>query len=226
MKTIPVLNYNESCVCITVAPGRNVKLDPATDGEPTTLPLTIDEVKFVNNSHAFKSGILEFPKDIEEEVYEELRIDKTKVLKLSEIRDILTNPTKEGLIKIISITSLSDFDRIRGQFQKLKYEGHKLTLDIADIIDRRTKELFNNQIRSDIRIENSDVENTKSDKKVSELERQVQEMKALIEQMAKAQSISTENGSVNENETEKVQDAVQAKEPVKKRTGRPKKVTE
>ena len=57
------------------------------------------------------------------------------------------NPTKEGLIKIISISTLSDFDRVRGQFQKLKSEGYRLTLDMANVIDTRTRELFNNQIK-------------------------------------------------------------------------------
>ena len=64
------------------------------------------------------------------------------MLKFNEIRDILLNPTKDGLTKILSITSLSDFDRVRGQFQKLNYDGYKLTLDVADLIDKRTKELL------------------------------------------------------------------------------------
>ena len=91
------------------------------------------------------------------------------------------NPTKEGLIKIISISTLSDFDRVRGQFQKLKSEGYRLTLDMANVIDTRTRELFNNQIKSNISVDDADV--VPSNKKVEELEQQLAEMKALRLQM-------------------------------------------
>lgn len=91
------------------------------------------------------------------------------------------NPTKEGLIKIVSISTLSDFDRVRGQFQKLKSEGYRLTLDMANVIDTRTRELFNNQIKSNISVDDADV--VPSNKKVEELEQQLAEMKALLLQM-------------------------------------------
>ena len=124
--------------------------------------------------------MLEFPEDIEDELYEELRIDKNKVLKLRDISNILLNPTKSGLQKIVGINNLSDFDRVRGQFQKLKNDGYKLTLDIANIIDTRTKELFNNQIRTNIVIDDADI--PANDSRVQELERQLEEMKMLVQQ--------------------------------------------
>ena len=96
-------------------------------------------------------------------------------MKLSEIREILINPTKTGLQKIISIQSLSDFDRVRGQFQKLKNEGYKLTLDIANLIERRTNELFNNQAKTNIIIDDADV--VKEESKVRELEEKLAESK-------------------------------------------------
>ena len=171
----------------------------------------MDEIKYVNNSKVFKNGILEFPSDLEDELYEVLRIDKDKVLKFNEIRDILLNPTKDGLTKILSITSLSDFDRVRGQFQKLKYDGYRLTLDVADLIDKRTKELFNNKIKSDVMIEKIDMEST-NQKRVDELERQLEEMKAML-----AQALATKTVAISENVEEK------SKTPVKKSPGRPKK---
>lgn len=195
LKHISVLNYNDNYVCVNVAPGRSMRLEPSSNGEPSMTPLTLDEIKYINNSSAFKTGILEFQEDIEDEIYDELRINKSTILKLSEIRDILLNPTKDGLIKIVSITSLSNFDRVRGQFQKLKFDGYKLTLDIADIIDKRTKELFNNQIKSDIKIEDADIQ-IKSDKRVDELEKQLAEMKALVESLTSAKV----NNEMSENE--------------------------
>ena len=129
------------------------------------------------------------------------------------------NPTKEGLIKIISISTLSDFDRVRGQFQKLKSEGYRLTLDMANVIDTRTRELFNNQIKSNISVDDADV--TPSNKKVEELEQQLAEMKALLLQM---------NASKQEDKKEVVDTASTKTEEVKtvakstrKSPGRPRK---
>lgn len=218
-KHISVLNYNDNCVCINIAPGKSTVLEAAIDGQPTTIPLTLDEIRYANNGTAFRTGNLEFPEDIEDDLYDELRIDKSKVLKISEIRDILLNPTKEGLIKIISISTLSDFDRVRGQFQKLKSEGYRLTLDMANVIDTRTRELFNNQIKSNISIDDADV--VPSNKKVEELEHQLAEMKALLLQM---------NASKQEDKKEVVDTASTKTEEVKtvakstrKSPGRPRK---
>lgn len=145
-----------------------------------------------------------------------MRIDTSKLLKLNDIRNILLEPTKNGLIKIISITSLSDFDRVRGQFQKLKSEGYKLTLDIADIIERRTKELFNNQVRTSIQIGDADNINSTDNARVAELEKQLAEMKSLIEKSIVVQSDNKETDTSTQTEESE-------KEPIKKSSGRPKK---
>lgn len=213
-KHISVLNYNENCVCINIAPSKSVVLEASEYGEPNVLPLTLDEIRFANNSSIFKNGILEFPEYIEDEVYETLRINKGDVLKLNEIRDILISPTKEGLKRIISIKSSSDFERVRGQFFKLKHEGYKLTLDIADLIARRYKELVNNQTVSKIIIDDADVVN--NDKtRVAELEKEIAEMKKLLEIAVNS----------NKKEPAKEQEVIVKKADVqeKKSPGRPKK---
>lgn len=214
-----MLNYNENCVYITVAPKRSIKVEPAHEGEPSTLPLTLDEIRYVNNTSAFKSGTLEFPSDLEDELYEELRIDKSKVLKLRDIKDILLNPSKDGLVKILSITSLADFDRVRGQFQKLKHDGYKLTLDVADLVDKRTKELFSGKTKSNFLIEEVNLEN-QNQKRVDELERQLAEMKEMLAQALQMKP----NVSNEENKRESVAETPNTeKETVKRSPGRPKK---
>lgn len=213
MKRISVLNYNENCVYVKTEPQKSVKIEASENGEPSVIPLTLDEIKFINNSSAFKTGNLEFPEDIEDELYETLRIDKSKVLKLSEIKDIILNPTKDGLNKILSITSLSDFDRVRGQFQKLKNDGYKLTLDVADLIERRTKELFDNKIKSNLIIE-SVTPVAQNEERIKELEQQIEEMKALCASVLN--STKSETVDIAQETTEKT-----AKEPVKKSPGRP-----
>ena len=213
VKHISVLNYNENCVSINVAPNKSMILEAASGEIPTLTPLTLDEIRYANNSNAFKTGVLEFPEEIEDEIYNELRIDKDKVLKLKDIREILCHPTKEGLIKILSLNSLSDFDRVRGQFYKLKADGYKLTLDIADIIQRRTKELFNNQVKTNIIIDDADVADP-SNKRVSELEKELADMKALM-----ASFMSQQQNAEKVNKTDE-------KESEKKKPGRPKSTPE
>ena len=216
VKHISVLNYNENCVSINVAPNKSMILEAASGEIPTLTPLTLDEIRYANNSNAFKTGVLEFPEELEDEIYNELRIDKDKVLKLKDIREILCHPTKEGLIKILSLNSLSDFDRIRGQFYKLKADGYKLTLDIADIIQRRTKELFNNQIKTNIIIDDADVVD-QSNKRVSELEKELAEMKSLMASLMSKQT-KEKDDALNES----VESALE-EETEKKKPGRPRK---
>ncbi len=206
-----MLNYNDNCVCINIAPGKSLKFDGATYGSPITIPLTLDEIKYANNSSVFKTGMLEFQEDIEDELYKELRIDKNNVLKLKDIKDILLNPTKEGLQRIVSIASLTDFDRVRGQFQKLRYEGYRLTLDIANIIETRTRELFNNQIKTSIIIDDAEVSSNEN-ARVKSLESQLAEMKKILEETLLAQSNTSSDKPIEESTIEK-----------KKSSGRPKK---
>lgn len=218
IKHISVLNYNENCVCINIAPGKSLLFEESSYDSPTTIPLSLDEIKYANNSNVFKTGALEFQEDLEDELYDVLRIDKNKVLKLSEIREILINPTKTGLQKIISIQSLSDFDRVRGQFQKLKNEGYKLTLDIANLIERRTNELFNNQAKTNIIIDDADV--VKEESKVRELEEKLARMEELLKSSLEDKVNIKEN--ISENEILKTEST---KTTTRKKAGRPPKVT-
>lgn len=129
------------------------------------------------------------------------------------------NPTKEGLIKIISISTLSDFDRVRGQFQKLKSEGYRLTLDMANVIDTRTRELFNNQIKSNISVDDADV--VPSNKKVEELEQQLAEMKALLLQMNASKQVDKKE--VADTASAKTEEVKTVAKSTRKSPGRPRK---
>lgn len=213
LKHISVLNYNENCVCINIAPNKSVVLEAASYGEPTVLPLTLDEIRYANNSSVFKTGTLEFSDDVEDEMYELLRIDKNNILKLKDIREILLSPTKDGLLKILSMTSSSNFDRVRGQFQKLKHEGYKLTLDIDDLIKRRTSELFNNQIKTSIVVDDADtVNNDKS--RVAELEKEIAEMKKLLEIAVSSNNVAENKEHVKVSEVHEKKSPGRAKKTV------------
>lgn len=223
MRHISVLNYNDNCVSIYISPNKSILFEGASFGVPTTIPLSLDEIKYANNSSVFKTGILEFPEEIEDDIYEELRIDKGKILKLKEIRDILLHPTKNGLIKILNIQSLANFDRVRGQFHRMKNEGYKLTLDLADIIEKRTNELFNNKIKTSIIIDDNDV-NVPSNEKVHELEKKLAAMEELLKQTLALQNknnFEVEPKAENKEQVEKINKPETTATTEKRKVGRP-----
>lgn len=91
---------------------------------------------------------------------------------------------------------------------------------MANVIETRTRELFNNHIKSNISVDDADVV-APSNKKVEELEQQLAEMKALLLQM---------NASKQEDKKEVVDTASVKTEEVKtvakstrKSPGRPRK---
>lgn len=199
-------------MCLTIAPGKTCVVEAAIDGNPTTLPLTWDEIVYANNSNVFKSGSLEFQSNIENDIYNELGIVKENVLKYKEIKEILLHPDKNGLQKILKIKTLSDFDRVRGIFQKLKFEGYSITLDVNNLVKKRTEELFLGKSTSSILVD--DTQNESSDsKKVQELEKQLEEMKAMMETLLKSN-----------NEIENLPITEDMKNTQVKKAGRPKKI--
>lgn len=199
-------------MCLTIAPGKTCVVEAAIDGNPTTLPLTWDEIVYANNSNVFKSGSLEFQSNIENDIYNELGIVKENVLKYKEIKEILLHPDKNGLQKILKIKTLSDFDRVREIFQKLKFEGYSITLDVNNLVKKRTEELFLGKSTSSILVD--DTKNESSDsKKVQELEKQLEGMKAMMETILKSN-----------NEIENLPIAEDMKNTQVKKAGRPKKI--
>lgn len=109
---------------------------------------------------------------------------------------------------------------MRSQFQKLKTDGYKLTLDMANVIETRTRELFNNHIKSNISVDDADVV-APSNKKVEELEQQLAEMKALLLQMnASKQEYKKEVVDTASTKTEEVKTVAKS---TRKSPGRPRK---
>ena len=119
--SIPVLNYNESNVCIPTNISTHI-LPPAVDGVPSVDYLSFAEINYVNGiSDCFRTGMVRFDDNDKEEVYSALNIANWEnILTNDEIRDILLNPTIDGLQRIIDVTNRSIFDRIRTIFVSLK----------------------------------------------------------------------------------------------------------
>ena len=91
---------------------------------------------------------------------------------------------------------------------------------MANVIETRTRELFNNHIKSNISVDDADVV-APSNKRVEELEQQLAEMRALLLQM---------NASKQEDKKEvvdttpvKTEESKPVTKPTRKSPGRPRK---
>lgn len=221
---ISVLNYNENRVSLVVAPDKSYSFDPSMDGvTPTVIPMSIDEIRYANNSGAFRNGTLFFDKNREEDVYEALNIVNWKdILKNSDIKEIILHPTYEGLTKLISIKDSALFERVRTIYQKLVIEGsHDISVRVEQIIKTRYKELLNRQINTSIVLTKKDIPETVNSAEVDELkaqnvamQEQMAQMQKMIEQMMASRNTSKETDIDNTS-----------KEEPKKSPGRPKKTT-
>lgn len=221
---ISVLNYNENRVSLVVAPDKSYSFDPSMDGvTPTVIPMSIDEIRYANNSGAFRNGTLFFDKSHEEDVYETLNIVNWKdILRNSDIKEIILHPTYEGLTKLISIKDSALFERVRTVYQKLIIEGnHDISVRVEQIIKTRYKELLNRQINTSIVLTKKDVPESVNSAEVDELkaqniamQEQIAQMQKMIEQMMASQNASKKT---NTDDT--------SKEESKKSPGRPKKTT-
>ena len=218
---ISVLNYNENRVSVEVAPNKSYSFDPSPDGKtPTVIPMTIDEIRYANNSNAFKNGTLFFDKSKEEDIYNVLNISNWKdILSNSDIAEIILHPSFDGLQKLVSIKDTAAFERVRAVFHKLKQDGnHDVSVRVAQIINTRYKELLNRKVHTSIHLTRKDIPEIMHTEEVNELkaqnaamQQQMAQMQELIKQMMESQN-KTSNKSVDE-------------ELVKKSPGRPKKTS-
>lgn len=184
-KIINILNYNENPVCIKTHL-KEYMCSEGTAESPSILPLDFSEVESLNsNSDVFKIGTLFFESDIQEEVYEALRILNWKdILKNEDIEDILLHPSKEGLSKIIDIKSVMLFERVRGIYYSMKNtNGYDLSTRVEKIITTRYKELCNKKLKTEITLVAKDMITPISSEEVNELKEQNQNLQTQMVQM-------------------------------------------
>lgn len=177
-----LLNYCQSPVAV------NTRYDSflipgGTEDDPGSMPFTIDEMSVINNkTKAIRIGLLWPEDDFKEEIYEELRIPNWRnIMTDSEIRDIILNPTIDGMQKIINIDNDAYFERIRGIYIGLRNSGHDISNKVVNIMEARRQEFAKNQRNSRIVLtphEKYDANDSRND-----------ELKAMKEQMAAMQEL-------------------------------------
>lgn len=225
MKTINVLNYNANIVVVSTKHD-SYAIEAAPDNEhPTILPLSLEEILYINgNSMAFKSGILRFPEEIEQEMYEDyLRIPTWKdLLTIKDIEDIILKPTAEGLQQLVNVKDSCVFDRIRGVFIRLKNTtSNDISMRVEKVIDARAAEFRKGIRNTEIEIKAKDIPDSASTAEVQALKSQNEALQEQLNAMQKMmEQLLTSNNSTKEQQSNVAE--VSESVPAKRKPGRPK----
>ena len=209
--SIPIFNYNESNICIPTNVSTHI-LPPAIDGVPSVDYLSFAEINYINGiSDCFRTGLVRFDDNDKDEIYKALNISNWEdILTNNEIREILLNPTIEGLQKIIDITNVSIFDRIKTIFVSLKENtDNDISNRVIKIMETREQEFKRGIYKSQIVLKPKDVpEKTVSNDEINAIKEQ---NTMLMEQLAEMQKM------IASLKTNKVETDV----PEVKKAGRP-----
>lgn len=222
LQNITVLNYNENEVFVDSSK-EHYKFNASRDGvTPTMQNIPISELQYIcSNTDVIVTGWLTFDEDEKDEIYTALRLPNWReILTNEDISNILTNPTMEGLQKIIDISNLTYFDRVRIVMFRLLNDGVDISSKVKNVVDRRYEELQKRQRVSSIILNPRIGEKKASNEQVQELSEQNAKLQEQLDEMKKmmAQFMSAQNISTTEKESEKVTEEV-----TKKKAGRPPK---
>jgi hypothetical protein len=146
-KKIKLLNYHNFINLPTEDDRKPIFLEEGNLHElkPFVKELTLDQIIYINaRCDVFRTGRVQFEESIEEEMFEELDIYRPEeVLRAQEIVDIIENPTKEKLDRVIQIKDLNTIDLFRCLVISYKNMG---TQDISDrvvnVVEKRRNEIY------------------------------------------------------------------------------------
>lgn len=200
---VPVYNYNNSYV-YAVSNIQTYEFIPAKDGIPTVCYISFPEIVYINSiSDCFRTGLLMFSEEMQEEAYKEIQFaDWKSIITNQQIKDILLNPTKDGLEKLISITNESIFNRVKSILVELKNSNaDDISNRVIKVIDARWNEIRRGIFKSQIHI-NFKNDNVTNNSEKAELEdvksqnamllKEIADMKKIIEQLNNKQAEPTE----------------------------------
>ena len=222
LQNITVLNYNENEVFVDSSK-EHYKFNASRDGvTPTMQNIPISELQYIcSNTDVIVTGWLTFDEDEKDKIYTALRLPNWReILTNEDISNILTNPTMEGLQRIIDISNLTYFDRVRIVMFRLLNDGVDISSKVKNVVDRRYEELQKRQRVSSIILNSRIGEKKASNEQVQELSEQNAKLQEQLDEMKKmmAQFMSAQNISTTEKESEKATEEV-----TKKKAGRPPK---
>ena len=186
-----VLNYSPSPVCVRL-PNNFERLLPGGSLEmPYTEFFTVRDIEYMNaNSTVFRDGILEFEDVDADELYKHLHIPNWQetVLRETQIDEILLNPTRENMQKIIDVRTPMMIDRFRGHLIKLGRDPqYDVSTRVEELVEARFQEIRNDVYRTKLVVNvptavksKVEQENDALKQQLNDLMKQVAAMKDII----------------------------------------------
>lgn len=200
---ITVLNYMP-CPIIVNSNITSYKFEPCINGTPSMQIIPYSELKVINStSNIFREGYLFFEHENKNTLYESLGIKEWQsILSQEDIKNIILNPTKEGLQKLIDIKTISYFERIRGVFSKLRKSGkYDISIRVQNIIETRYKELYRGVVNTKIMINPIDTFITNDD--VNILKDQIEDLKRQLSNISNTQQNEGKKSSTSNSKNNK-----------------------
>lgn len=161
---IKITNESGSTVCVT---GRNreyVFMGSYETEEYSFELMSFEEIEYINSkSPVFRTGLLRFPKEDEDEIFNELGYPNWKDMIITEedIDTFIFHPTAETQKRIISIKDMHTIERIRGKVMMYSSMGKNgISARTMQLVNDRYTELCNNIWASKL-IPSADVEDDK-----------------------------------------------------------------
>lgn len=219
---VTLLNYNPFIVSVPTET-RTYMLDPCYDyNVPTLANVSFLDVEYVNShSNAFRTGLVFFKPEQQEEIYKELSIfDWKNILTNKEIEDILLSPTMKGLQRILDIKDEATFERIYCILVHLENSNVDLSNRVIKVIDARQKEFKRGIIKTNIVLQERVTKPVNVTEDVSNLKEQNENMSKELEEMKKMMSeLVAKQSKTNDKLESKVE---VAEDKTVKKAGRPK----
>lgn len=187
-KNYLVFNYSSSPIAVATR-DQSYLINGSVDGQPGFIPLTLDEIYFINNnSKAFRNGYLFFEPEFEEDIYNELRIkDWQRILRDDVIEETLLSPSPDSFQRLIDITDPALFERVYGVFMGLKNSGAPVIGPVENALVVRRNELARGKTRSQISVkETAPKMDVESEKKIAALEEQIARLTAMMSEKTAA----------------------------------------
>ena len=213
---INVFNYSDNPVSLpTHIKPDGYWFEPANNDIPSMLPISFAEIRVANSqSDVFREGRLRFEKEHQEDIYKALSINNWEdILSDKEIKDIILNPTKEKLERIVNIISITAFDKVRGILVSLQNTGqYDISQRVIDTINYRYQELYRGKRRTEIKVYKTKQEvmdEVKDEIIADELEKAKKELEEKIRKELKTEmekenkKKSTKKTDTNKDDTKK-----------------------
>lgn len=191
-QSIMLANYTPSYVVAT-SRVRGYSFNPAVNGEPSYEFVSFDELYDINmKTRAIKNGLLIIADDEADDIYEILGITNWRDTIISEdkIEEMATNTSLANQKKIVAIKETSTIERLRAKYTQLvNNRDERASYIIGDLIDRRYREIINNQTYTNIKVDEP-AEEVKSE--IKRLKDEIKGYQSLKEELDKYKELNEE----------------------------------